>query len=46
MNHKNIYTKGRGSQLNPANRFLKNSVKQIYVDDLPSQQEREETADR
>jgi len=36
------YTKGRGSQLNPANRFLKNSERQIYVDDLPTQEEREE----
>lgn len=38
----NIYVKGRGSQLNPANRFLKNSDNQIFVDDLPTQKEREE----
>ncbi len=36
-----VYIKGRGSQLNPANRFLKNSTK-IYVEDLPMQEEREE----
>lgn len=36
------YIKGRGSQLNPANRFLKNSERQIYVDDLPTNEEREE----
>ncbi|MES2622358.1 MAG: PA0069 family radical SAM protein [Bacteroidota bacterium] len=36
-----VYTKGRGSQLNPANRFLKGS-KEIYVEDLPTQEEREE----
>jgi len=36
------YIKGRGSQLNPANRFLKNSEREIYVDDLPTQEEREE----
>ncbi len=42
MKTDNTYVKGRGSQLNPANRFLKNSDKQLYVDDLPTQQEREE----
>src|SRR5688572_17724411 len=36
-----VYIKGRGSQLNPANRFLKNS-NEIYVEDLPTQEEREE----
>lgn len=42
MKLEKTYIKGRGSQLNPANRFLTNSDKQIYVDDLPTQQEREE----
>jgi len=36
-----VYIKGRGSQLNPANRFLKSS-NEIYVEDLPTQEEREE----
>lgn len=36
-----VYIKGRGSQLNPANRFLKNST-EVYVEDLPTQEEREE----
>lgn len=35
------YIKGRGSQLNPTNRFEKNSL-EMYVDDLPTQEEREE----
>src|SRR5580658_6400094 len=35
------YIKGRGSQLNPTNRFEKNS-KEIYVDDLATDEERAE----
>ena len=35
------YVKGRGSQVNPANRFLKNHH-EVYVDDLATEQEREE----
>ena len=35
------YVKGRGSQLNPGNRF-ENRSKEVYVDDLPTQEEREE----
>ncbi|HLP52712.1 MAG TPA: radical SAM protein, partial [Chitinophagales bacterium] len=42
MDKPDIYVKGRGSQLNPANRFLKNSEKQVYVDDLATQEEREQ----
>jgi DNA repair photolyase len=42
MENKETYVKGRGSQLNPANRFLKNSEKEIYLEDLATQQEREE----
>ncbi len=33
------YVKGRGSQLNPANRYLKNE-QEIYLDDLPTEEER------
>ncbi len=36
-----VYIKGRGSQLNPANRFLKSS-NEVYVEDLATQEEREE----
>lgn len=42
METTNTYIKGRGSQLNPANRFLKNSEREVYVEDLPTQEEREE----
>jgi len=35
------YIKGRGSQLNPTNRFETQS-KEVYVDDLATQEEREE----
>jgi DNA repair photolyase len=35
------YLKGRGSQLNPTNRFEKNSV-DVYLDDLATEEEREE----
>ena len=35
------YIKGRGSQLNPTNRFETRS-KEIYLEDLPTQEEREE----
>jgi len=35
------YIQGRGSQLNPTNRFETQS-KEVYVDDLPTQEEREE----
>ncbi len=35
------YIKGRGSQLNPTNRFEKNS-KEVYLEDLPTNEEREE----
>ncbi len=34
------YIKGRGSQLNPANRFEKNTC-EVYVEDLATQEERE-----
>lgn len=34
------YIKGRGSQINPANRFLKHSQEK-YLDDLPTEEERE-----
>jgi DNA repair photolyase len=36
-----VYIKGRGSQRNPTNRFEKESL-EIYLDDLPTQEEREE----
>jgi|ERR1043165_6708474 DNA repair photolyase len=42
MDQNEGYIKGRGSQINPPNRFLKNSDRQIYVDDLPTNEEREE----
>lgn len=42
MENNGIYIKGRGSQYNPPNRFLKNSDLQLYVDDLPTNEEREE----
>src|ERR1700733_11756227 len=35
------YIKGRGSQLNPTNRFETQST-EVYVDDLATQEEREE----
>ena len=35
------YIKGRGSQINPTNRFETRS-KEIYLEDLPTQEEREE----
>jgi len=37
----NPYIKGRGAQINPANKFNKNSTV-IYLDDLPTEQERED----
>jgi len=42
MKTSNTYIKGRGSQLNPPNRFLKNSECKIYLDDLATDEEREE----
>ena len=36
-----IYIKGRGSQINPANRFAKNNT-DIYLDDLATEEEREQ----
>ena len=36
-----IYIKGRGSQMNPANRFAKNTT-DIYLDDLATEEEREQ----
>jgi DNA repair photolyase len=36
-----VYIKGRGSQRNPTNRFLKAS-REIYLEDIPTQEEREE----
>lgn len=36
-----IYIKGRGSQINPANRFAKNTT-DIYLDDLATEEEREQ----
>lgn len=35
------YIKGRGSQLNPANRFANNTT-EVYVEDLATQEERED----
>ena len=35
------YIKGRGSQLNPANRFEKHS-RELYLNDLATDEEREE----
>lgn len=35
------YIKGRGSQKNPANKFLQHQ-NELYLDDLPTEQEREE----
>ncbi len=39
MKKDSAYIKGRGAQLNPANRFLKNE-QEIYVDDLATEEER------
>lgn len=42
MEKNDLYIKGRGGQYNPPNRFLKNSDLQVYVDDLPTNEEREQ----
>ncbi|MCS6819626.1 MAG: radical SAM protein, partial [Chitinophagales bacterium] len=39
-----VYKKGRGAQINPPNRFLKNSGKENFYDDLPTEEERAELA--
>lgn len=35
-----LYKKGRGAQINPVNRFLKNSEHESYFEDLPTNEER------
>jgi DNA repair photolyase len=41
-----IYKKGRGAQINPPNKFLKNSQRDVFYEDLATMSEREELASK